>query len=188
MEGRPWLARLRANGSKSTMASVTRTVLLASLLLAPACSSATGNGGTYLRFTVGDRTYVVDNAELVVWTSSKDDRLFLSLGAHPITEVPGGIVQWRMGLASLDHLAGRQLDLSDVRDSATEPVVQFVLSDDASATQDLDSRFLLRIERMGRGYVEGSFTGRRFNYVSLERDDVHDTDVAGTFRARVVVQ
>ena len=93
-----------------------------------------------------------------------------------------------MGLTNLNHLAGRQLDLSDMRDTATEPVVQFVLSDQASATQDLDSHFLLRIDRVMRGYVEGSFTGRRFNYVSLERDDVHDTDVAGTFRARVVVQ
>lgn len=170
------------------MASATRAVLLVSLLLAPACSTATSNSGTYLRFTVGDRTYVVDDAELVVWTSTNDDRSFLSLGTHHITEVPGGVVQWRMGLTNLNHLAGRQLDLSDMRDTATEPVVQFVLSDQASATQDLDSHFLLRIDRVMRGYVEGSFTGRRFNYVSLERDDVHDTDVAGTFRARVVVQ
>ncbi len=162
-------------------------ILLASLL-AGGCTTATGNGGTYLRFTVDDRTFVVDDAELVVWASRDDDRSFLSLGTGHLTEVPGGVVQWRMGLTRLDRLAGRQLDLSDMRHSATEPVVQFVLSDDASATQDLDSRFLLRIERVGRGYVEGSFTGRRFNYVSLTRDDVHDADIAGTFRARVVVQ
>jgi hypothetical protein len=170
------------------MASAMRTFVLAGLLLASGCSASAGKAGTYLRFTVDDRTYVVDDAELVVWTSRADDRSFLSLGTGHITEVPGGVVQWRMGLTRLDRLAGRQLDLSDMRDTATEPVVQFVLSDNASATQDLDSRFLLRIERVVHGYIEGSFTGRRFNYVSLARDDVHDADVAGTFRARVVVQ
>lgn len=163
-------------------------LFLAALVLASGCSTATGSGGTYLRFTVDDRTYVVDDAELVVWTSRDGDRSFLSLGTRHLTETPGGVVQWRMGLSRLDRLAGRQLDLSDMRDSATEPVIQFVLNDQASATQDLDSHFLLRIERVMRGYVEGSFTGRRFNYVSLARDEVHDADVAGTFRARVVVQ
>jgi hypothetical protein len=163
-------------------------LVFASLLLASGCSMTPGDNGTYLRFTVNDRTYVIDDAQLVVWTSREDHRSFLSLGARHITAVPGGVVQWRMGVTRLAGLAGRQLDLSDMRDTATEPVVQFVLSDDASATQDLDSHFLLRIERVARGYVEGSFTGRRFNYVSLARDEVHDADVAGTFRARVVVQ
>lgn len=169
------------------MASATRISLIAALLLA-GCSAVTGNGGTYLRFTVDNRTYVIDNAQLVVWASHDADRSFLSLGTRRITAVPGGMVQWRMGLTDVDRLAGRQLDLSDMRDTATEPVVQFVLSDDASATQDIDSRFLLRIERVMHGYVEGSFTGRRFNYVSLARDEVHDANVDGTFRARVVLQ
>ncbi|MEJ2218291.1 MAG: hypothetical protein P8099_16920 [Gemmatimonadota bacterium] len=169
------------------MASAARTSLIAVLLLA-GCSAATGKGRTYLRFTVDHRTYVIDNAQLVVWTSHDPDRSFLSLGTRRLTTVPGGMVQWRMGLTDVDRLAGRQLDLSDMRDTSTEPVVQFVLSDDASATQDINSRFLLRIERVMHGYVEGSFTGRRFNYVSLEQDDVHDANVDGTFRARVVVQ
>ena len=162
------------------------TSLLATLLLA-VLFAACGNDSsdTYVRFQVEEQTYEVKGPTLVV-THMLENVHFFDLTYFPMTVVPGAMVQWRMRLDSLEQLKGKDLDLNTVDPNKVGPLVLLRLTEDLSVQYQRHSNIHFKIERIEKGFIEGSFSATELEYVSKKKEVKGKVNATARFRAKLI--
>jgi len=156
-------------------------ILLAGLLLG--CGNR--NSDTYVWFQAEKKTYEVNNPTFTV-THMPFNLHFLDLTYPHIRLVPGAMVQLRMKLESLEQLVKQNLDLNTVDPNKMGPLVLLRLTEDLSAQAQQHSNVHFKIERIEKGFVEGSFSGTDLKYVSKTKEVTGKVDITAQFRAKLI--
>ncbi len=151
-------------------------------VLLPGCGPSETNA--FVRFQIEGQTYeVVDPVFRAL--PIKDKLHLMELTQVPMKAVPGTTVQWQMTLDSVETLAGQNLDLNSITPEKAPPLSIFQMTKDLTAHSQEQSVLHLKIDRIEDGYVEGSFTGKAFMFVSMTKEMTHEVDVTARFRARL---
>lgn len=111
---------------------------------------------------------------------------FFDLTYLPLSKVPGAIVQWRMKIESPEELVGQSLDLKLVDPNKVEATIFLRLTEDLTLQSRSHSNIQFKIDRIEKGYVEGSFSGTQLEYVSKKKKPSRTEDVTARFRVKLV--
>jgi len=155
-------------------------ILLTSLLLG--CGSSESD--PFVRFQVEGQSYERKDPQFTV-TRIKNNLHMIDLTFYPMSSFPGANIQWRMNMESLDQLAGQNLDLNTVDSTKIGPLVIFKLTEDITAHAQQHSPMHFKIDRIAEDFIEGSFSGKEFMYVSMTKEVTHEVDVTAQFRLKL---
>ena len=164
------------------------------LSLIASCTKTKDN--TYLRFEVEGKQYQVDGIGFYYIKSPTANRYHFSIDcdAQSYQKTPRGQIQWVTGSNSLEELQGKEIDLSKIANEAkanqfAEPNILFTLEkEDITVYAPLRSEsnnLTLNISSVDSNYIEGSFSGSNFNYLSSSDNISKTVHVNGSFRAKI---
>lgn len=151
---------------------------------------------TYLRFEVEGKQYQVASIGFYYFKSPKANRyhFMIDCDAQSYQKAPRGQIQWITASNTLEELQGKEIDLSKVANEAktnqfADPNIMFTLEkEDITVYPPLSSEGInltLNISSVDSNYIEGSFSGSNFNYLSSSDNISKTVNISGNFRAKL---
>ena len=154
---------------------------------------------TYLRFEVEGKEYRITGVGFFYSKLPTSGRFHFMIDSLPQSNqrAPRGQIQWIMPANRLEELQGTLIDLSAVAREAkagqyADPNVLFTLEkEDVSVSPSLTgdvNNLTVQIGSVDSNYIQGSFSGSGFDYLSVSDKISKSVNVSGDFRAKLYHQ